>query len=199
MLLMYIGSLDYLYSIKYSYVNFLFVALFSSKINIHNLNLYFKIVLDNSSKLKAYSDYYFHYHSIIVKTSLNMLESFYCQLFSFINSLFIIYVNMLFYYANYIKLLFNRYFLFSMFFASHYTSYGLGINNALYLMSFVIMFTHYTKRKCLKVYLCLYIIMKTCNAGYFSNMKLLSWSLNTFSLGGTLTKVKYIFIFSHYG
>ena len=170
MLLMYIGSIVYLYSIKHSYVNFLFVALFSSKINIHKLNLCCKIVLDNLSKLNAYSDYYFHYHFIIVKTSVNILKSFYYQLFLFINSLITLYVNLLFYYAKCIKLLFNRYFLFSMFFASHDTSYGLGIINALNLMSFIIMFTYFTKMKCVKVYLCLYIIMKACNTGYFSNM-----------------------------
>ena len=162
MLLLFTGSLIYLYSIKYSYINFLFLTLISSKINIHKL------------------------------------KPFYCQLFSIINSLFIIYVFLFLYCDKYIKLLFNRYILFSMFFESHYSLYGLGINIGLSFISFIIMFAYYTKRKCVKVYLCLYIKMKVCTTGYLFNMKLISRSHYTFYLI-IFIKVQYSFNFFHYG
>ena len=197
---------NYFYMIKYCYqclLLFLYFTYLNNLIQVlynitHLFSIYFYVFDLFHFYLRLYFLIFKILKAIYSKINIHKLKSFYCQLFSFIIYLFIIHFNLLFYYDKYIKLLFNIYFLFSMFFASHFISYGLGINNVLNLISFIIMFTYHTKRKCLKVYLCLYIIMKVFNAWYFSNMKLMSRSHNTFYFR-TFIKVQYIFDFNHYG
>ena len=58
--------------------------IFGLTINIIHSIKYVVICLGFTGSFNAYSEYYFHYHFIIVKTSVNMLKSFYYQLFSFI-------------------------------------------------------------------------------------------------------------------
>ena len=196
---------NYFYMIKYCYqclLLFLDFTYYNNLIQVlynitHLFSIYFYVFDLFHFYLRLYFLIFKILKAIYSKINIHKLKSFYCQLFSFIIFLIIIYFNLLFYYDKYIILLFNIYFLSSMLFASNFTSYGLGNNNALNLISLIFMFTCYTNRKCLKVYLCLYIIMKVCNAGYFYNMKLMSRSHNTFYFR-TFIKVQYIFNFYVY-
>ena len=177
----YIGAYFYLYFIN-NYPIHIYLILLSSNNIICKLLCYNHLFPFIAAKVSTYFDFDFCYDLILALTLVIFFIIVCYQLFSVTIYLNKKHFHFSFYYAKSINLLFDRYCLLYVF----------GINNAFKLKNFLDLFIYFAKNINRNVCVCLYIIMKIYNDGYFSFDKFMNLYLNLYLTFSVHESQKYI-------